>query len=1186
MSKTKNILKDKLLDLKSFAKDGRKQAFFALFLVISLGIIFIVYADNNQDFTVNISDLQITTGDGTDVTSSSNPNVNSYDSIIYKMNYSMVQTNENLPTTGISEKKLIINVEIPKSSGYSTVKVNNGSIIEPTSDDNNYYYQASLSDIQLLATYTDLTISIENISPTSLIKPKITIKEENSSTITTISDKTFNVISTESKDFGLYVGGAIKTNENITVPVGVIVYMDNNLIGKKAPTNVNYKLSVKVNDIEQTISNPMTYNTNSEYKVNNMPYTLLTDEESGLSYEVNDNQITANNIKFNEKNTFNDKYLLLSTVIPITFDNNNEDTSIKISLNDGEKIIEYTLYKNVVIGDLDSNIKLFSNDKEQSVFNIDEQFNIKTTLSYSNNNSYEADSLSNAVTYLKVNNDAIKIINSEDNIPVKISDEKGNTVDATITYGVGSLDTNNFKIKTDAPQGCPTSITNSDDIIRLYGGPCIEGTSNLEWKSTLLNGENVNNISIIKIEFGKIDPNTILNISVNAKIKNTKDDSIVLGNIANKEFNIYSTTLTTINNTTYYLNSNSIITDNTESVSSSTNTMINGPFTSSKLKVSILRTTVAVQSYDLNDNKRDSFTLGLNDPIKWKINVNTLLSAEYSGTDASINLNLIIKVPLNLNVQSIKDYVDLGNYELIDGLKVYNVNFSQVSTGITTIEFVTGISELITSEEEATITVIANSSLLINDNTISSGNEESSRTDSHKVELHNNNKISLLGQTDKHYFDQNTSYTYNMKAYNNSITAGTSKLISVLPYSTYSGSYNVTINNLLDGYKAYYTEIDSPENIYTNEVNNPTLNNWQEWTNLVEAKKGITGIKIESTSSFNQKTYFMNSDGINITILPENNKRGDIYTNSFAIIDSSNNIYKSQNSEVSVYDRKISGFVFDDNNYNGQYDDEEKNIVDLDVELYKINLEEDYDINQTPLYIGENDEKIDSTTTDTDGSYSFSGLEEGIYYTKIKFDSEQYTVTSYQIENSSVDNISSINSKYLMVPNTDYAVSKLLVLNDNNLKSSNINLGLRTRQIFDIAIKKYITNVKVIKNNKEENYNYDNSKQVKIDVKNLKNSTVEVTYGFELYNTKYFPGYVGDIVESIPYGMIFDSSKKENSLWEGNNEYLHYKGLDNLLIMPGKKYHFKIILTVDGENAGNYINVVSAGNLKMMDILQ
>lgn len=49
------------------------------------------------------------------------------------------------------------------------------------------------------------------------------------------------------------------------------------------------------------------------------------------------------------------------------------------------------------------------------------------------------------------------------------------------------------------------------------------------------------------------------------------------------------------------------------------------------------------------------------------------------------------------------------------------------------------------------------------------------------------------------------------------------------------------------------------------------------------------------------------------------------------------------------------------------------------------------------------------------------------------------------------------------------AVSNILTLNNEKVNITHIDLGLRVRQIFDVTLNKYITNVKV-NSNKELNH--------------------------------------------------------------------------------------------------------------------
>lgn len=66
------------------------------------------------------------------------------------------------------------------------------------------------------------------------------------------------------------------------------------------------------------------------------------------------------------------------------------------------------------------------------------------------------------------------------------------------------------------------------------------------------------------------------------------------------------------------------------------------------------------------------------------------------------------------------------------------------------------------------------------------------------------------------------------------------------------------------------------------------------------------------------------------------------------------------------------------------------------------------------------------------------------------------------------------------------AVSNIVKLDDDIVAASNIDLGLRVRQDFDIKMNKYITNVTVTSNKGVQSYDYEKQNKVKIDVKNLK----------------------------------------------------------------------------------------------------
>ena len=230
-------------------------------------------------------------------------------------------------------------------------------------------------------------------------------------------------------------------------------------------------------------------------------------------------------------------------------------------------------------------------------------------------------------------------------------------------------------------------------------------------------------------------------------------------------------------------------------------------------------------------------------------------------------------------------------------------------------------------------------------------------------------------------------------------------------------------------------------------------------------------------------------------------------------------------------------------------------------------------------------EKVAETTTDSNGRYSFSGLKSGNYYVKYTFDCDKYTTTEKNKVDNTKGDTSTIDSDAEMMSGTCAAVSNIITLDNNRINSSNIDLGLRVRQVFDVSVNKYITNVTVTSNKGVESHDYDRKKQVRLDLRNLKNTSFKVVYTIEIENTKYFPGTVGNIIESIPDGMTFDPNLAENDGWYENDGLLYYSNLDSTLLMPGEKYYITIVLNLVTDSGGSYVNFVSVNDLQVQSVV-
>ena len=473
------------------------------------------------------------------------------------------------------------------------------------------------------------------------------------------------------------------------------------------------------------------------------------------------------------------------------------------------------------------------------------------------------------------------------------------------------------------------------------------------------------------------------------------------------------------------------------------------------------------------------------------------------------------------------------------------------------------------------------------------------KSNSTMVTLHNDAKITTQGSLNPRYLEKNETYTYKMQAYNNSNDdISDVALYYVLPYKGDSAydelqskfdatGYKIKLSELPAGYKAYYNTGGVSANIISNELDSSNTNSWVEWTNPTTETTEITAIKIVKTGSLASKTNFVGEEGITVYVTPIDSNVGDIYYNQFYIITgtSSKNSYPSSRDRVSIYNRTISGFIWEDFNYDGLSNNDESKLENIPVSLFKISDDlENIDANDPSTFVGKDGEEwVSDTTTDSNGRYTFNELTEGRYYAKFTYDDKKYNVTKRDATNSDNTSATSINSKARSYSGGNVAISSIVVFDKlNNSSYDSLNLGLSIRKEFAVDVKNYIKNVTITSDNGTESHDYDKQTMVSITLKNTRNKTARVTYDFVVENTKYFPGYIGLISDVMPDGMTFNSNLKENQDWVYSGGILYYTGLSGKLLVPNEKYYFQLVLDFDIKEGGNYINFVSLDNLVLM----
>lgn len=248
----------------------------------------------------------------------------------------------------------------------------------------------------------------------------------------------------------------------------------------------------------------------------------------------------------------------------------------------------------------------------------------------------------------------------------------------------------------------------------------------------------------------------------------------------------------------------------------------------------------------------------------------------------------------------------------------------------------------------------------------------------------------------------------------------------------------------------------------------------------------------------------------------------------------------------------ISGRIWIDEDENGQRDDEEELLKDVEVQLYS------------------GTELINSTTTNSIGFYNFSDVVKGKYTVVINYDGEMYTSTIY---NQSKVN-TALASKAIEVEDGKATSNELTVENAN---IEHINLGLTIKQKFNLAINKYVTKAVISIDDEKEEYDFEDLELAKVEIaaRKLDKAAVDLSYKIVVENIGNVEGYAAMVNDIVPEGMTFDETI--NKGWSlGDDGMLYNETLKDKIIKPGEKLELELMLTkqMNEENTGAVSNKV------------
>ena len=207
---------------------------------------------------------------------------------------------------------------------------------------------------------------------------------------------------------------------------------------------------------------------------------------------------------------------------------------------------------------------------------------------------------------------------------------------------------------------------------------------------------------------------------------------------------------------------------------------------------------------------------------------------------------------------------------------------------------------------------------------------------------------------------------------------------------------------------------------------------------------------------------------------------------------------------------------------------------------------------------------IKAVTSDGNGQYEFNVLENGKYTVIFLYDGEKYTTTHYKKQEFSED----INSDAIEVE-VGKAITTDMELENSNL--TNIDLGLKIKDTFDLAIGKYITKVSVKTDKNEKEYNFKNEKLAKVEIraKEIDTAIVNFEYKIIVENVGLTEGRATKILDKLPEGMSFN--EKQNEGWYlGSDGDLYNETLKDYEMKPGEMRELKLVLSkqMNGENTG------------------
>lgn len=274
--------------------------------------------------------------------------------------------------------------------------------------------------------------------------------------------------------------------------------------------------------------------------------------------------------------------------------------------------------------------------------------------------------------------------------------------------------------------------------------------------------------------------------------------------------------------------------------------------------------------------------------------------------------------------------------------------------------------------------------------------------------------------------------------------------------------------------------------------------------------------------------------------------------------------YETENdSENEMH--SIRGTVWQDRDKNGKRTSEEPLIEGVRILLLDANTGE---------IVKDEDGNEIITATNNQGLYEFYGMQNGRYIVVFEYDTTQYDLSPYRIQNATETENSDVIAKELEIQGQRKIYATTEIINMDNSDINDIDMGLIELEIFNLSLDKNIQKVVVQYNKGTETYQYENTNfaKIEVDAKQMIGANLVIEYQIKVRNIGEIAGYAKNIVDELPKGLNFSSTL--NPDWYLVNDRLYYQGLANQKINAGEEKIIPLVLTqtMTGESTGTIVN--------------